>query len=282
MSLRRIFKKVKNVVKKVAAPALAIGGSMLLPGIGGKIGGALGGLLGKTGGAVGSQIGSWLGKGVSGVASSAKQLMSPEILAGIGGDIYSAKQMKESAQDQMAFQERMANTQHQREVADLKAAGLNPMLSGTGGAGAAAPSGAGYQVPDYGDRLSSALQLKLQKAQIDNVNAQTSNTHAQTAQTVQATAKEAAGKPYWEKSAAMDLEKKISEIESLETGERLTAAETHRAQILLKDLISNRQLRDYVQSAAYAERTAFNKILKGDADASALATALKVLKELIR
>lgn len=58
--------------------------------------------------------------------------------------------------DQMAFQERMRDTAHQAEVKDLRAAGLNPILS-AGGQGAASPMGAATQMINPHEKTSERL-----------------------------------------------------------------------------------------------------------------------------
>ncbi|WNK13491.1 MAG: DNA pilot protein [Microvirus sp.] len=91
------------------------------------------------------------------------------VLGSVISGLFSARQAK----NQMAFQDHMSSTAHQREVADLKAAGLNPILSGTGGMGASSPGGAMGQMPDLGQSFTSGYQASKVEPEKELIKTQT-------------------------------------------------------------------------------------------------------------
>lgn len=97
-------------------------------------------------------IGGWIWSALSSLFSGAT-------------NIYQAKQNRD-------FQQDMSNTAHQREIMDLRAAGLNPILSVSRG-GASTPGGSQARVDSLNESVNTAISYKLMKSQLEKLNAET-------------------------------------------------------------------------------------------------------------
>lgn len=162
------------------------------------------------------------------------------------GGLLGNKSSAREARKQRNWEEYMSNTAHRREVKDLEAAGLNPMLSGMGGSGSSTPSGAAASQQNPLEGASQKIaQSEINSATAENIKANTVKTEADTANTQANTAKTVEEiKNVPKQGSLLDNQSyKISyEIPQILRQGNLTDTQTRNTEQITQNLIQQRSL----------------------------------------
>lgn len=84
----------------------------------------------------------------------------------LGGTLLSNSASSREGHRNRRFMQKMSNTAHQREVEDLRKAGLNPILS-AGGRGASTPGSAMPTVHDLGKSFASGMMIASERKRLE-------------------------------------------------------------------------------------------------------------------